>query len=110
MTWEDFCAQCLPAPHTVAIQALRGTGPVGDILDQPVEVAPCWVEDKRKLVLASDGSQVVSETQVFAPAETVAPPGSKVTLPGGRETVVITCSVPSAAGMDLPEHAEIACQ
>jgi hypothetical protein len=110
MTWEEFCEQALPEPHTITVEASRGEGPVGTIFDQAQPVTPCYVVDKRKQVRAPDGTLTISESQVFAPPTVVAPPGSRVTLPGGRRTVVISISVPSAAGLDLPEHAEIACE
>ncbi|MBN1174563.1 MAG: hypothetical protein JXA67_20510 [Micromonosporaceae bacterium] len=110
MTWGDFCAQCLPEAHTVTVEAYRGSGPVGDIYDQAQQVQPCFCDDKRKLVRDAQGDQVVSESTVYAPLETTAPAGSRITLPSGRTTTVITAARRTACGWALPEHLEIACQ
>lgn len=107
---EDFCTTCLPEPHTVTVEAYRGSGPYGDIYEQAVIVTPCFVDDTRRLVRAADGSQVISESTVYAPADTTAPTGSRVTLPSGRTTTVITSKARTAAGLPLPEHVELMCQ
>jgi hypothetical protein len=110
MTWEDFCAECLPEPATVVVEAHRGEGPVGPVWDQAQQVQPCYLDAGRKLVRAPDGSQVVSEVRVLAPAATRVPVGSRITLPGGTTTTVISAKVHSAHGLELPEHLEVACE
>lgn len=110
MTWEEFCTQCLPEPHTIRVEAYRGAGSTGPVYVQPVTVTPCYCDDKRRLVRASDGDQVISEITVYAPPGTVAPPGSRIMLPGGRVTTVITIAARDAAGLPLPKHVEIVCQ
>lgn len=110
MTWEDFCTTCLPSPATITVEAYRGTGAFGDVYDQASTVTPCFVDDIRKLVRASDGSQVVSETTVYAPPSTTAPVGSRITLPSGRTTTVITSKRLTAYGLAVPEHVELNCQ
>ena len=110
MTWEDFCTTCLPEPHAVTVEAYRGDGAYGAVYDQAVNVAPCFVDDTRRLVRAADGSQVISESTVYAPADTVAPADSRITLPSGPVTTVITSKALTAAGLPLPEHLELMCQ
>ena len=110
MTWEDFCAEFLPDPATVLVEEHRGEGPVGPVWERAVAVTPCYVDAGRKLVRAADGSQVVSEVRVFAPAATVVPVGSRITLADGTVTTVISAQVHSSHGLDLPEHLEVACE
>jgi len=110
MTWEDFCTLNLPQPHTVTVAAYRGDGAYGPVYDPARQVQPCFVDDARRLVRAADGSQVVSEATVYAPADTVAPAGSRLTLPTGRVTTVITAKALTAAGLLLPEHVELMCE
>lgn len=112
MTWDDFCAAALPWTATITVEGRTGEGAYGPTYGLLTSVRSCYVDDKRRMVRAPGGSQVVSESTVYGPPElaTAAPVGSRITLPSGRVTTVITVTVPSAAGMDLPKHAEIACE
>lgn len=104
LTW---LAEVLPEPHTITVEAYEGSGPYGDTYAAGVEVT-CFVDQKRKLVRAPDGSQVVSSSTVFAPLDTAAPPRSRVTLPDGQKTLVIGTAQRRAAGItEAPEHLEI---
>lgn len=107
-TFADVLA-LLPSPMTVTIEAYAGSGPYGDTYAAAVQVS-CWVDVKRKLVRAPDGSQVISESTVLVPLDTTAPARSRVTLPDGQQTLVITAARREAAGLPLPEHLEIACE
>lgn len=57
----------------------------------PVAVA-CYVNDTQKLVIAADGTEVVSPTTIYASLHTdqLFLPAAKVTLPSGRTAQVIT--------------------
>lgn len=107
VTWLE---QVLPVPHTVTVEAHAGSGPYGDVYGLPYTVT-CFVDQKRKLVRASDGSQIVSESTVYAPLGTICPPRSRVTLPDGQVTLVIAAHRREAAGVaEAPEHLEIVCE
>lgn len=112
MTWEEFCAANIPAPATLPIEAYEGSGAYGDIYAAAVQVSPCVVEDSVRLVRVQTqdaaGSEQVSSTTVYAPLATVAPPGSRVTLPSGRIARVLAASRITAHGHPLPEHLELA--
>ncbi len=106
----SWLALVLPEPHTVDVEAYQGSGPYGDAYAAAVTVT-CFVDQKRKLIRAANGSQVISETTVFAPLDTDAPPRSRVTLPDGQTTIVIASTRRTAAGIaEAPEHLEIACE
>lgn len=105
-----FLAEVLPEPHTVTVEPYEGGAGYGDSYGTGVEVT-CFVDQKRRLVRAPDGSQVVSESTVYAPLDTVAPTRSRVTLPDGQTTIVISAARRTAAGVaEAPEHLEIACE
>lgn len=91
MTAPDRLAVWWQWPVTVARKT--GDGPYGPAHADPVTILG-KVAAKRKKVLATDGSEVISEARVSMPATTaLIPPGSLVTLPpefGGRTAEVIT--------------------
>lgn len=112
MNWAEFVAELIPEPETITGEAYEGSGGLGDVYAAAAEVTPCVVQAWRRRVRAQTqdaaGEEVISETTVFAPADTVLPPGSKVTLPDGRVTRVIVAGLLNASGHDLPEHVELA--
>ncbi|HEU0041411.1 MAG TPA: hypothetical protein VFQ15_03570 [Jiangellaceae bacterium] len=107
MDWDEFLA-LLPEPHTVTVEAYTGSGAYGDTFAAPVEIDRCFVDAKRKRVRIQTqdaaGAEVVSSTQVYCPPDTVAPPGSRVTLPSGAVSKVLDAAALTDAGLDLPEH------
>jgi hypothetical protein len=109
MTTFDEVLALLPAAHTVTVEAYTGSGPHGDVYAAAVSVT-CFVDQKRKLVRAPNGSQVISESTVYAALETAAPPRSRITLPDGQVTLVISAARRDGAGLPVPEHLEIACE
>ncbi|GAA3455878.1 hypothetical protein GCM10018962_77120 [Dactylosporangium matsuzakiense] len=108
MTFDEFL-DLLPAPHTVTVEPYGGGGAYGDVFGPPAAVR-CFVDQKRRLVRAPDGSRVVSSSTVYAPLETVAPARSRITLPDGQTTLVISVARRTAAGLPHPEHVEIVCE
>lgn len=110
MDWAAFIAEHIPAPATVTVEALVGSGGYGDTYAAPVQVSPCVVEDVRRMVRVQTadaaGREQLSSTTVWAPPATVCPAGSKVTV-NGRTARVLAMSKLSAHGHDLPEHLEI---
>lgn len=111
MNWAEFCGEFVSSPHTITVEALVGANGYGDVFAAAVEVTPCVVEHTRRRVRAQTGdaagAEVLSSTTVYSPPDTVAPAGSRVTLPSGSVTTVITTSILDAHGHDLPEHVEI---
>ena len=93
--------------HAVTVQAFTGTGGMGNTYAAPAPLL-CFVDDKRKLVRSPSGAEVISETTIYAPAGTVLPEGSLVTLPSGRVATVITTAARDSGVLDLPDHVEAA--
>lgn len=95
--------------HTVQVETFQGSGPYGAVYTEPAD-ATGFLEAGRRLVRASDGTQVVAESTWFGPASTAAlfTPDSRVTLPDGTQPTVITAKVHDAGDLPLPEHVEVA--
>lgn len=92
--------------HTVVVEPYLGAGATGPIYGPPVEVR-CFVDDKRRLVRAPDTSEVVSETTVYCPLGTTAPPESRVQV-HGRIATVIQALRRDGGGLPTPDHLELA--
>lgn len=85
----------------VTIRALTGSGGMGEVYADPIEVG-AMVDQSSRLVRDPGGAEVVSTAIVYAPEGTVAPPGSLVKLPGeADERRVITTSTPATGDPDL---------
>jgi hypothetical protein len=97
-------------PHTIKVEAYLGSGPYGDAWDEPVTIRHAQVDDKRRVVRAPDGSEVVSETTVRLELHHQIPPGSRVTVwpgtPLERTATVISASLLTFPG--APSHVELA--
>lgn len=93
--------------HQVVIEPFQGTGANGPVYGPPVTV-PCFRDDKRRLVRAPNGSQVVSESTVYCLPGTVAPPESRINL-GSRVATVITTADRDGGALPVPSHVEVNC-
>ncbi|MBG0560724.1 hypothetical protein [Actinoplanes aureus] len=111
MTWDEFVAECIPQPRTIRVEAYEGSGAYGDVYGSPVDVGPCVVDDTNRVVAVqtqdAEGTEAVSSTTVFCPPDANVPPGSRITLPGGRTARVLATSRLDAHGLPLPEHVEL---
>jgi hypothetical protein len=98
--------------HTVTVARFAGDGPEGDSWATPEAGVACFVSEKRALVRAPNGEQVVAETTVYFPRSTAdIPPGSLVTIGApftARTTTVIATSRHDGGGLPTPDHLEVA--
>ncbi|TYB50238.1 hypothetical protein FXF51_56780 [Nonomuraea sp. PA05] len=94
--------------HTVIVEPFEGNGPIGPEYGEQT-VVRCFVEEKRRLVRDAAGVEVVSETTIYAPLDTVCPAESRVTV-NGRATVVIVSARRDGGGLPTPDHLEVACK
>lgn len=93
--------------HEVTVEPYEGASAVGPLYGAPV-VVPCFLEEKTRLVRAPDGREVTSSSTVYCRLDTVtAPPESRVTLPGGRQTTVIDQARHDGGGLPTPDHLEV---
>ena len=93
--------------HTASIEPFAGAGANGPVYDTAT-VVKCFREDKRRLVRAPNGEQVVSETTLYCLPGTVAPPQSRVDL-GTRVATVITVADRDGGRLPVPSHVEVSC-
>lgn len=96
--------------HTITIARYTGTGAYGDVWAAPTSEAG-MVEDKRRMIRASNGEQVISSTTVYLPISTPdVPLGSTVTLPavfGTRVATVLAVARHDGGGQPTPDHLEL---
>lgn len=95
--------------HVVSVEPWAGATATGDSFGPAVEIE-AYVERRRKLVRAQDGSEVVSETQVFAQLDALdaAPARSRVTLPTGETSKVLAAHRYDGGGnLPTPDHWEL---
>lgn len=98
--------------HRVTVTPHDGTDAYGtDVFGEPFDLL-AWVDDTRRVVVGSDGSDQVSETTVYAPITSPdVPGGSTLTLPpvfGDRVVTVLAVSRHDGGGMATPDHVELA--
>ena len=96
----------------VTIEPYLGQTGRGDESFGPAVQLLAWVEERRRRVRTADtasspGDEQISEATVYAPIGTDCPTGSRITLPTGRVSYVLSTSRFVAAGLPLPEHLEI---
>lgn len=96
--------------HSISVEPYEGSGGYGPTYGDPVTVS-CLVEERSRQVRApavnTDGGIVVSSSTAYASLDTVAPAGSRVTLPSGRVTTVIDAYLHDGGGLPTPDHLEI---
>lgn len=103
--------ETLGAGMAVQVEPYRGRNAGGgSVFGPPVQVAPVWVEEKRRNLRASTGETTTVTATVWAALDADCPVGSRVTLPGGRTVTALTVARRDGGGLDVPEHLEIGCQ
>lgn len=111
MNWAEFCADNIPTPHTISGEKYEGAGSRGPVYAAAVSITPCVVQYVSKRVPVATGVAAgyikVASATVWCPPGTDQPPGSRITLPGGRVTKVLVMDTLDASGHDLPEHVEL---
>ncbi|TQN26094.1 hypothetical protein FHX37_4632 [Haloactinospora alba] len=92
----------------VTVEPYQGEGPYGPTYADPVAVRAI-VEGKRRMVRGDDGSEVTSETTLRVQLNHADsfPAGSRVTLPDGTQSSVITTSRHDGRTMPVPSHVEV---
>jgi hypothetical protein len=111
MNWAEFCAEHIPEPASIIVEAYGGSNGYGDVYAAAATVTPCVVDHTTRQIRVQTndaaGAIETSSTLVLCPPGTSAPPKSKVTLPDGSVTAVLRTSYLDAHGLDLPSHVEV---
>lgn len=90
--------------HTIRVeQFLRQDEDGADVYGPAVSMV-AFVEETNRVVRNTDGAEVVSTAQAYIPAGTVVETDSRVTLPSGRRTQLISIERHDSAGLGLPDH------
>ena len=94
--------------HTISVETQTGEGAQGDTYAAAV-TRKVFVDEQRQLVRGTSGAEVVSEATVFdvLSAEGIYAPASRVTLPSGRVTSVLTAKRRDDGGLGAPSHVEV---
>jgi len=93
--------------HQVTVEPYEGNSGHGPVFGAPVTVR-CWLEKTTRMVRAADGNEVTSSAQFYCRLDALdAKPESRVTLPSGRVTTVLTVARRDAGRLPLPEHLEV---
>lgn len=89
--------------HTITVETYDGAGFDGATYSAPVTVSNCMVENVRRLVRASTGNEVVSETTIYATPDQAAlfTEHTRITV-GDYESTVIKTEIMDVFG--LPGH------
>ncbi|MGW7198455.1 hypothetical protein [Streptomyces chryseus] len=95
--------------HQVTIEPLIGQGPYGPQYGPPV-VSRGFLDAKTRMVRSPGGEEVTSSSTFYTRLDTVAPPGSRATLPDGTPTTVIGALRRDGGGLPTPDHLEVQLQ
>ena len=92
--------------HTITVEPFTGSGAHGPVFGAAVPVTG-YLERATQLVRASDGTEVVSSSTFYCDLEENLPAESRVTLPGGETTSVLTIAKYDTAGRSRLDHQEV---
>ncbi|MFG2773753.1 hypothetical protein [Streptomyces sp. NPDC048350] len=95
--------------HRIGVEPYLGDGAYGPTYGPLVE-HPALVGEAVRMVRAPDGREVTSSAQIIAAPGLDFPPGSRVTLPGGRITTAITTASHTAPDLPVPASTEVMCE
>ncbi|GGR71168.1 MULTISPECIES: hypothetical protein [Streptomyces] len=92
--------------HRIRVEPYRGTSSKGPVYGPPQDVR-CFLDEQTRTVRSPGGDEVTSSSTAYAAPGTTVPPQSRVTLPSGRVTRVITLLNRDGGGLPTPDHVEI---
>lgn len=93
--------------HQVTIEPYTGTNSFGEPQYGAGVTVAAFVDDKRQLVRAATGEEVLSEATVITARSAVCPVESRVTLPSGRTARAIKAMDRDGGSLPVPSHLEI---
>lgn len=92
--------------HTLTVEAYRGSSSKGDLYEAPVEVS-CLLDERLQMVTSPGGEKVTSSSSYITTLAHNPPPKSRVTLPDGRVTKVITVARPDGGALPVPSNTQV---
>jgi hypothetical protein len=92
--------------HTVTVEAYLGSGSKGDVYGQPERVS-CLIDEKTQQVTSPGGQTVTSGSSYITRPGHRPPPNSRVTMPDGRRTTVITIARADGGNLPVPSNTQV---
>ncbi|MER6832708.1 hypothetical protein ABT320_01740 [Streptomyces cellulosae] len=92
--------------HQVTVEPYLGSGSKGDVYGPPERVR-CLIDEKTQQVISPGGQTVTSGSSYIARPDHRPPPNSRVTLPDGRRTTVITVARADGGRLPVPSNTQV---
>lgn len=92
--------------HQVAVEAYLGSGSKGDLY-AAAETVRCLIDEKTQQVTSPGGQVVTSGSSYITRPGHRPPPNSRVTLPDGRITKVITIARADGVNLPVPSNTQV---
>ena len=92
--------------HTVQVEEYLGSSSKGDLYG-PVTPVNCLLEQSTQMVTSPAGESVTSSSSYFARLDHDPPPKSRVRLPDGRVTKVITIARADGGRLPVPNSTRV---
>jgi hypothetical protein len=92
--------------HRVRVEAYVGSSSKGDLYG-PAEVVRCLIDEKTQQVTSPGGQIVTSGSSYITRPDHRPPPNSRVTLPDGRVTKVITIARADGGALPVPSNTQV---
>lgn len=92
--------------HSVTVEAYLGSASKGDSYESPVTVR-CLISERTQQVTTPGGQEVTSGSSYIARPDHRPPPNSRVTLPDGRVTKVITIARADGGQLPVPSNTQV---
>ncbi|MFE9340866.1 hypothetical protein [Streptomyces sp. NPDC007063] len=96
--------------HRVTVEPYAGDSAYGPTYGPAVEDVPALVAETVRTVRDREGREVTSTAQIIAAPDLDCPAESRVTLPSGRTTRVLTVAHHTAPGLPVPQSSEVMCE
>lgn len=94
--------------HQIAVEPFLGRNATSPVYG-PVQVHRCLISDKRRLVRAATGREVVASFSIHLAPGVDIPEESRATV-RGRTTTVVAVAVRDGGGLPTGDHVWIACE
>ncbi|MGW3847187.1 hypothetical protein [Streptomyces fagopyri] len=92
--------------HEVIVEAYLGSGSKGDVYGARERVR-CLIDERTQQVTSPGGQTVTSGSSYITRPDHRPPPNSRVTLPDGRKTTVITIVRADGGRLPVPSNTQV---